>query len=113
MNALWQMLILSLILTLLMELPLALLLGFQKRELWIVLLVNIATNPIAVLLTYGMQMLLGWNRWMVQLPIETAVVLMEGWIYRRGTDRLHPYWTAFLLNAASYGLGLIWNGING
>ncbi len=113
MNGLWQILGISLFLTLLVELPLSLLLGFQRRELWIVLLVNLATNPIVVLLAYGIQTQLGWNRWIVQLPIEAAVVLIEGWVYRRGTDRIHPYVASLVLNGASYGLGLVLNGILG
>ena len=109
MSALIQALLLSLALTLLIELPLALLWGFRGRELAVVLLVNVVTNPPAVLLYACLQAYTPLPKAVIQLPIETAVVVSEWLVYRAGTDRRRPFWAALTLNAASYAAGLLWN----
>ena len=100
---------LALGLTLIVELPLAALLRFKREDLLIVLLVNLVTNPCAMLLYYGLRMLLSWNPLRIQLPIECAAVLSEALVYRIGTARQHPVLLSLLLNGASYLAGLLVN----
>lgn len=68
-----EMFVVSLALTLVMELPIAWLMGLRSRRLMVLAaLVNILTNPAAVLLHW-----LG----VPQIPIEIAVVAVEAAVY--------------------------------
>lgn len=94
----------SLILTLVLELPLAFLLGIRgKYGFALVVLVNILTNPAAVLLCR-----LG----MPQLPVELGVVLAEVAVYygfsrERGWKIPHPVWTSVVCNVVSWITGML------
>lgn len=91
----------SLILTLLFELMVALLWGVRRKGLLLVVLVNILTNPAAVLLSA----LLGDGR-IVRLILEGAVILLEGFYYERyGKGISHGYLLSAAANTISYGLG--------
>lgn len=109
MSALVQTFLLSLGLTLLIELPLAFACGFRGQELLVALLVNVITNPLAVLLYVGVRALTPLSKMAVQLPIECIVIVSEWLVYRIGTERKHPFSVSLICNAASYALGLLWN----
>lgn len=99
--------LLSLALTLAVELPLAFAFGMRRRELLIALLVNCMTNPAAMLLALLLRTGTPLPRWAIELPIEAAVVVIEWLVYRRGTAQKYPLLTSLCLNAVSYGLGLV------
>ena len=88
---------LSLGLTLLIEMPVALLWGLRRRELVTVLAANLMTNPLAVALH-----LTGIS----QIPIEIGVVIAEGFAYSLHFEK-HPWRLALVSNAVSWGIGLI------
>ena len=88
---------LSLGLTLLFELPIAYAWGLRGRELVMVCIANLMTNPLAVALHL-------WG--LPQIPIEIGVVLAEGFAYSRHFEK-HPWMLALVSNALSWGLGLI------
>lgn len=94
----------SLILTLILELPLAFLLGIRGREgMLLVTLVNILTNPAAVLLCR-----LGAP----QLPVELGVVIAEWAVYAvfsrdEAWKILHPLWLSFVCNTVSWTAGVL------
>ena len=94
----------SLALTLALELPLARMLGLRGRKhLLLVLLVNVLTNPAAVLLHY-----LG----MPQLPVELGVVAVEAWIYAafsrtEGWEVPRPVILAVVCNSVSWFTGIL------
>ena len=97
----------SLALTLALEEAFALAWGLRgRRELETVALVNVLTNPPAVLLYHTAVGLLAWNAVVVTAALETAAVLVEGRYYRLCSEQLRrPFLFAFLANALSYGAG--------
>lgn len=98
---------LALALTLAVEVPVCMLMGLRKKELLIVLLANVMTNP-AVNVLY----LLG--RTYTPLPVvaviailEISAVVVEWIVYRLLTDARRPFLVSLVANAVSYGTGLI------
>lgn len=89
--------LLSLGLTLLLELPAAFLWGLRKRELVTVLAANLMTNPLAVALHLA---------GVPQIPIELGVVLAEGWAYRLHFEK-RPVLLAIVSNVLSWGVGIL------
>jgi len=102
----------SLGLTLLIEMSLAVIFRVRsKRGLTVVLLANVLTNPAAVCLCMVLGPFLGGWYLPFQLLVEAAVVLAEGNVYRQFREDLNaalkPFPLSFVLNACSYGTGLI------
>lgn len=97
--------LISLVLTLIFEEGYAILWRVHGRDLWLVALVNVLTNPLVVLwhnLVPGV--LLG-----TALP-EVCAVITEAVLYIRKDNRIkNPVWFAIAANAFSYGMGLIIN----
>lgn len=100
----------SLLLTLMLELPVAWLMGLRSgRYVLLVILVNVLTNPAAVLLCW-----LGAP----QLPVEAAVVIAEAVVYHRFSKEKiwridHPFRLAAVCNAVSWLTGVLLQGIGG
>ena len=100
-------LLLSLALTLAIEVPIAWLLGLRSLSmLRLAVLVNCLTNPLVVyaywLLAPAATSIAVW------LPLEAAAVLTEGALYRAcGAPVRHPFLFSLLLNALSYTLGVL------
>lgn len=94
-----ELFMLSLGLTLLLELPIAYLWGLRGRQLLTVAAANVMTNPLAVALY-----LIGSP----QIPIELGVVIAEGFAYSLHFDK-RPWLLALVSNALSWGIGLLWN----
>ncbi len=102
----------SLGLTLVIELALALLFRVRsKRGLLIVLLANVLTNPAAVFLCMAFGPFFGGRFLLFQLLVEAAVVWTESRVYRDFREELNaalsPFLLSLVLNACSYGTGLI------
>ena len=104
----------SLILTLVTELAIAFVLGLRTgKNMLLVVLVNVLTNPPAVLCNWLCRMYLpDYHRISVQLAIETVVVIVEAFVYclyardeRRQIKR--PVLLAFAANGCSWLLGLL------
>lgn len=92
----------SLTLTLLLELPVSLLFHAGGRDLLLVFLVNVLTNPAAVLVST-----LAGDVFFVQIIIEVVVIFVEGWYYRSyGRGIGHPYLCAAACNLFSYIVGV-------
>ena len=102
---------LSLGLTLILELLGAFLFGFrQKRDLALVTLVNILTNPLIVLICNLYLIASGIPiPWYWILPLEVLAVLTEGFIYHKGLSHrpIHPLFLSLILNGISYIGGLL------
>ena len=94
----------SLGLTLLIELPVGFAMGMRgKKHILLMILVNILTNPAAVLLCW-----LG----VAQIPVEIAVFLVEAGIYYwfskdEGFTIKHPILLALLANLISWTSGIL------
>ena len=105
-----EMFAVSLLLTLVLELAVAWCMGLQKgREIQLVILVNILTNPAAVLLCW-----LG----LPQLPVEVTVVAVEALVYicfakDKKWNIPRPVRLAVLANGISWSAGLLIQWIGG
>ena len=104
-------LVLSLGLTLLLELGTALLLGLRGgRDLLAVGLVNVVTNPVVVLILNLFLYLRGAAApWYLVAILEFSAVLVEGLLFSLCLSgrRLHPFLLSLILNAISYVGGLL------
>ena len=95
----------SLLLTLVFELSVALLWGLRgKRELTVAALVNVLTNP-PVVLTYTL-----FPSLPMKLALEVAAVLTEGFIYKTCLEDIRrPLLYALCINAFSFLTGELIN----
>ena len=102
-----KILLVSLALTLLFEELFALLWGLRgRRELTVVALVNVLTNPAVVVSYHTVTGLFGWSAGAVTAALECAAVLAEWYWYRACSEQLRrPFLFALLANGLSYGLG--------
>ena len=113
----------NLVLAVVIELSLAYALGVRgKRIFGVMLNVNCITNPIIVTLAFLMIQALG-NGFLTRLlefPLEAIVVFVEGAVYARmlrSTEAddsgkrevlpMNPFWLSLILNAVSYGVGVL------
>lgn len=101
----------SLALTLVFEELFALAWGLRgRRELGLVALVNVLTNPPVVLLYYTATALWGWRAVPVTAVLEAAAVLVEWRCYRAYSEQVKkPFLFALLINLFSYGVGCVIN----
>ena len=106
-----KVLAVSLGLTLILEEGFALAWGLGgRRELAVVALVNILTNPVVVLSYYTCVVLFGWAAPPVTAVLECAAVLVEWRCYRACSESLKkPFLFSLLANAFSYGVGCVIN----
>ncbi len=109
--AILQSLGLSLVLTLLFEGAVSLILGLRNpRDLLLVGLVNILTNPLVVL-TVNLTVFLTHSPppWYLVAILEIAAVAAEGLFYRNRLEyrRIHPFLLSLILNAISFTGGLL------
>lgn len=113
MDELWRVLPtfgISLGLTLLLEGLIGWLCRLRGRDYLLLLLVNILTNPAVVYLDMVCRHLLPNGRNLWQLPLEAAVVAIEGFCYARfGRSIRRPWMFALVANLFSYGIGLFLN----
>ena len=109
-----KVMLISLICTIVIEITFAFMLGYRKKDLINVLLVNILTNPllnsviVAINYYYGLE-----ARNISLLILEILVVLVEGFVYSKYLTKknINGYLLSLVLNIASYGLGLLINKI--
>lgn len=112
-NELPRIMIKCLLLTVLIELAIALLIGIVKRrDLLNVILVNVVTNPLVVSLPILFMLLYGVRaRYIVLIILELLTVIFEGFIYSKVLDykKLNPYIISLMLNLGSYLIGEVIN----
>ena len=105
MNHLFTTFLMSLVLTLLLELSAACLFKIKGKDLLLVTLVNILTNPAAVLLS-----LLFGNQRAIQFIIEAVVILTEGCYYKKyGKEIRRAFLFSGVANILSYSMGKLIN----
>ena len=102
-------LIISLVLTILLETGFYLLVGKRnKKDLLLVMLVQVITNPVVVLSYWLAVLYTDWNRATIIIPLELFAVLTEGFYYKKyGQDFKRPYIFSTLANTFSFGTGLL------
>lgn len=95
----------SLALTLLFELPFAWLWGAKKKDLIVVLLMNILTNPLVVMWYY--------STWQLGFLISTvlpevAAIVTEAFLLRKfAKNTPYPILLAVMINLFSYSIGVL------
>lgn len=102
-------LIISLVSTLILEECFALVAGKRgKKDLLLVGLVNVVTNPAVVLLYWLAVLYTDLNPIVVKAILEILAVLTEGRYYKKyGVNFSRPYLFSIAANAFSFGVGVI------
>jgi len=100
---------LSLVLTIVLETAFFLLAGKRDRkDLLLLMLVNIITNPIVVLLHWIAVAYTNWNIVFVIVLLELFAILTEGYYYKKhGRDLHHPYLFSTAANMFSFSTGVV------
>jgi hypothetical protein len=98
---------LSLAFTLVLETGFFLLAGKRdKKDLLLLLLVNVLTNPIVVLSFWLVALYTDWNTYLALIPLELFAVLTEGYYYKKhGLSFRRPYLFSLFANMVSFGIG--------
>ena len=99
----------SLSLTLLFEVGVFFIAGKRgARDLLLVVMVNVLTNPAVVLLYWIAALYTGWNTTVIKIPLEVFAVLIEGFYYKKyGQGFKRPFLFSISANAVSFSLGLL------
>lgn len=107
-------LLLSLVLTLLFEMLVALIAKVRdKKDLFLVVLVNVITNPAVVFMYYVTVLFAGLCKYPIILILEVCAIIIEAMIYRKYAKTIHhPLIFSIVANLISYGSGLILTNIN-
>ena len=108
-NSLPLLLIRCLLLTIIIELIIALILGIRdKKDIINIILVNVITNPIVVMSQTLLYIKFGYNIEMIGIAIlEVLVVLVEGLIYKKVLNykKINPILLSLILNTLSFLIG--------
>ena len=99
----------SLILTITLEIVFFLLARKRdKKDLLLVILVNVLTNPVVVLLYWLTTIYTKWNIWVALIPLELFAILTEGRYYKKyGNAFKHPFFFSLCANMFSYWIGVV------
>jgi len=109
----------SLVLTLVLEVGFFLFAGRlfttgkrSKKDLLLVIMVNVLTNPVVVLSYWLSFYYTNWNLTLVKIPLEAFAVLVEWWYYRKyGEGFRRPFFFSLSANAFSFFTGLLIQGV--
>jgi len=99
----------SLVLTVVLETGFFLLIGKRnKRDLLLVVTVNILTNPVVVSLYWLAILYTNANPIIITMALELLAVFAEGYYYKKyGQAFPHPYFFSIVANIVSFGIGLL------
>ena len=79
-----------------------------KKDLLLVVLVNVLTNPVVVLLYWLTALYTNWNTVIVLIPLELFAVFAEGFYYKKyGRSFRRPYLFSIAANIFSFGIGVL------
>ena len=100
---------LSLAMTLVLEVAFFLIIGKRnKKDLLLVIMVNVLTNPIVVLIYWLAYLYTNWNIVIVLIPLEIFAVLTEAVYYKKyGQSFKRPLVFAFAANVFSFAIGFL------
>jgi hypothetical protein len=104
-------LIISLVLTFILETGFYLAVFNKKctgKDLLLVVLVNIITNPVVVLSYWLATLYTDLNAVIIIVPLEVFAILTEGYYYKKyGQNFKRPFLFSLAANLFSYGTGLL------
>lgn len=111
-----KMFVISLVLTLALELAVFACMqrSLSHKTIWLVVLINLLTNPAAVWCVWVAGMLMAANTvWIVEILVEAVVFCVEAGIYvkfaqNENWNMKRPVLTACVANMVSWGAGLVW-----
>ncbi len=109
-----KVMLICLVMTIVIECGIAIILGYRKKDLLNVLLVNLLTNPVVSTLPVYFNYYHGLRARNICLYIlEVLVLIIEGFIYVKVLKRrkINGFLLSLILNASSYFLGLLLNEI--
>ena len=102
----------SLLFTIIIEVVISIILGYRKKDLLNVLLVNILTNPLLNSIVVAVNYYYGLKYRNITLGVlEIVVVITEGYIYQKYLEKrkVNGYVLSVILNLASFILGMFIN----
>ena len=102
----------NLLFTIIVEIIISFILGFRRRDLLNILLVNILTNPLLNSLTVYIDFQYGLMIRNIALVLfEIVVVIIEGFIYQKylNNKKINGYLLSLILNTSSFIFGMIIN----
>ena len=107
--AIFTALALSLVLTIIIEAGFFLLIGKRnKKDMLLVILVNVLTNPVVVLLYWLAAYHTGINLIFIIVLLEIFAVITEGYCYRKyALEIKRPYAFSLAANAISFITGIL------
>ena len=80
----------------------------DKKDLLLVILVNLLTNPAVVLVYWLAVLYTNLNPGVVKIPLELFAVLTEGYYYKKyGSGFKRPFLFSAAANAFSFGIGAL------
>ena len=80
----------------------------NKKDLLLVVLVNVMTNPVVVLSYWLAVLHTNWSSVIVVIPLELFAVVTEGFCYKKyGQDFRRPYLFSAFANTFSFGTGVL------
>ena len=99
----------SLIMTLLLETGFFFLVGKRnKKDLLLLVMVNVLTNPVVVSIYWLTVLYMNFNHVLITIPLELFAILTEGFYYKKyGLDFSRPYLFSVAANAFSFGMGVL------
>ena len=99
----------SLILTILLEVGFFFLSGKRhKKDLLLVIMVNIFTNPVVVMSYWLVVTFTSLNATLAIIPLEIFAIVAEGRYYKKyGHNFKHPYIFSAMANLFSFGTGML------
>lgn len=82
----------------------------DRKDILLLILVNILTNPIVNISYYLVIHNNNWNRFIVVIVLELMAILTEGYYYRSyGRTFSRPFLFALCANLFSFGIGRLLN----
>lgn len=103
---------LSLFLTVALELTAALAAGFRSgRDLLLIVMVNVVTNPVVVLSYHTVSMHTCFNISATIICLEAWAILTEAWYYSKYGGFAQPLLFSVFVNLFSYGMGTVLNSV--
>lgn len=99
----------SLVSTLVLEIGFFFIVGKRnKKDLLLVVLVNVLTNPVVVLLYWLAVLYTDWNKTIVKIPLELFAILTEGYYYMKyGQSFKRPFIFSLAANAFSLSISIL------
>ena len=81
---------------------------WNKKDIFLVILVNTLTNPVVVLLYWILFYNTNINTIIIILPLEVVAVFTEGFIYKKNAHSIkRPFLFSLMANTFSYTTGLL------